>query len=319
MTSFVLHIDFSINIENKRYFPIPELGNSKYRIRVPDGSFEIPLSKEIFVTIKNKKIFINKKEYKINQNQVSREDLSILSSSKEIDKKISTLNKNIQLALDIIKKSSPELHHTLMNFTQRIIPINEKNIVSYSMQILPGYSSINIYERDFLDLMDDLLHENGHHYMNIFLNIDDLIIEDDEKIYYLPWRDSLRPIRGIYHAYFTFYWAFKLYYSLYENLHLLQNIYPFSQVEIKKIYKRALEEWYMLKMSEENLKLSYSEGKILKEGYKLITIISNDLDRYSAKILILSQTLEKIDKVMSHNLNEFIQELKEKFSLYSLE
>jgi len=82
------------------------------------------------------------------------------------------------------------------------------------MQSLPGYSSLNMFDRDQIDLMDDLLHENGHHYLNTFLNHQDLINEDDDKIYYSPWRKALRPVRGIYHATFTFFWALELFYQL---------------------------------------------------------------------------------------------------------
>ncbi|EQC52563.1 hypothetical protein [Bacteriovorax sp. DB6_IX] len=80
-------------------------------------------------------------------------------SSKELDSDLDHFKSKIELALSIIKEANPALYTTFINFTKVIIPINEKGIVSYSMQSLPGFSSINTFERDFLDLLDDLLHE----------------------------------------------------------------------------------------------------------------------------------------------------------------
>lgn len=135
-------------------------------------------------------------------------ELSLMTHSM---KEMKDFSQKIEVALKVIKKYSPDSWDRFGAFTEVIIPIKQSEFVSYSHQELPGFSMINLYDRDFVDLMDDLLHENGHHHLNYYLNISKLIDEPDDLIYYSPWRRTLRPLRGIYHAYFTFFWAFKLF------------------------------------------------------------------------------------------------------------
>jgi HEXXH motif-containing protein len=62
-----------------------------------------------------------------------------------------------------------------------------------------------VFDRDDLDLIDDLIHENSHHHLNLLLRKQVLYRGDQNReIFYSPWRRSLRPLRGILHATFTF-------------------------------------------------------------------------------------------------------------------
>lgn len=176
----------------------------------------------------------------------------------------------IELALKLIKIYSPTSWDRFNAFTEAIIPINAPELVSYSHQELPGYSMINLYHRDFVDLLDDLLHENGHHHLNYYLNLGKLIEEPKELDYFSPWRNSPRPLRGIYHAYFTFFWAYNLFRDLIINQNQEQSFYQFSKVEWQKIYTRAVEEYYMLDFSFEDLKRARKKGLIHPEGWSLI-------------------------------------------------
>lgn len=198
-----------------------------------------------------------------------------------------TFVKNINKALDRIKKYAPHLFNTFKSFSHTIIPVNEEGIVSYSMQSLPGYSSINLFNRDQIDLMDDLLHENGHHYLNTYLNFEELINEDDDKIYYSPWRKALRPIRGIYHATFTFYWALELFASLNKA-----NAQEFTKDEKIKIKTRFIEEFLMLEYCEKDLKHAFKNKKINKNGWALI------------------QELYQLIKNYKHDVGSTLNELK---------
>lgn len=186
--------------------------------------------------------------------------------------------KRIAKALDILKTYSPESYLSFTFFTHSIIPIKDKKIVSYSSQKLPGYSVINLYHRDFIDLLDDLLHENGHHHLNYYLNHTHLIYEDNDKIFYSPWRKQLRPIRGIYHATFTFYWAFVLFKDLAIGLENDKiNYYKFTKKQIYKIHFRFLEEYLMLTYSYDDLIVALQMGKITKKGFNLISLIKKEL------------------------------------------
>ena len=53
--------------------------------------------------------------------------------------------------------------------------------------------------------IDDVIHENSHHHLNLLLRKHIMYHGDrNQQIFYSPWRRSLRPLRGILHAAFTF-------------------------------------------------------------------------------------------------------------------
>lgn len=185
-------------------------------------------------------------------------------------KEFKSFSSRIELALKLIKFYSPTSWERFNAFTEVIIPINAEELVSYSHQELPGYSMINLYHRDFIDLLDDLLHENGHHHLNYYLNLDKLIEEPKELDYFSPWRNSPRPLRGIYHAFFTFFWAYNLFRDLIVNAKNPQSLYQFSKAEWKKIHYRVIEEYYMLTFSYEDLKKAKRKGLIHQEGWELV-------------------------------------------------
>ncbi len=105
----------------------------------------------------------------------------------------------------IIQDAWPEGHDVLALLTTRIIPLKAQGVVSFSYRHRPGLSFINCFDRDNLDLIDDLIHENSHHHLNLLLRKQILYHGDrNQQIFYSPWRRSLRPLRGILHAAFTF-------------------------------------------------------------------------------------------------------------------
>lgn len=104
-----------------------------------------------------------------------------------------------------IETAWPEGHAILALLTSRIVPLKAKGVVSFSYRHRPGLSFINCFDRDNLDLIDDLIHENSHHHLNLLLRKYVMYDGDHhQQIFYSPWRRSLRPLRGILHATFTF-------------------------------------------------------------------------------------------------------------------
>ena len=104
-----------------------------------------------------------------------------------------------------IQEAWPEGQEVLALLTTRIIPLKAKGVVSFSYRHRPGLSFINCFDRDNLDLIDDLIHENSHHHLNLLLRKHVMYHGDhNQQIFYSPWRRSLRPLRGILHATFTF-------------------------------------------------------------------------------------------------------------------
>ncbi|MBH0194602.1 MAG: hypothetical protein HP494_03160 [Nitrospira sp.] len=111
----------------------------------------------------------------------------------------------ISLAWQMIQSAWPEGAGVLALLTSRIVPLKAKGVVSFSYRHRPGLSFINCFDRDNLDLIDDVIHENSHHHLNLLLRKYVMYHGDHhQQIFYSPWRRSLRPLRGILHATFTF-------------------------------------------------------------------------------------------------------------------
>ncbi|MDP3596530.1 MAG: HEXXH motif-containing putative peptide modification protein, partial [Nitrospirota bacterium] len=113
--------------------------------------------------------------------------------------------KRINQAWTVIQAAWPEGHEVLALLTDRIVPLKAKGVVSFSYRHRPGLSFINCFDRDNLDLIDDVIHENSHHHLNLLLRKYVMFHGDrNQQVFYSPWRCSLRPLRGILHATFTF-------------------------------------------------------------------------------------------------------------------
>lgn len=111
----------------------------------------------------------------------------------------------ITRAWETIRLAWPDGHDVLALLTNRIIPLHARGVVSFSYRHRPGLSFINCFDRDNLDLIDDVIHENSHHHLNLLLRKNLMYRGDhNQQIFYSPWRRSQRPLRGILHATFTF-------------------------------------------------------------------------------------------------------------------
>jgi HEXXH motif-containing protein len=112
---------------------------------------------------------------------------------------------HMRRALAVLEQAWPAGNECLELLTSRIVPLKASGVVSFSYRHQPGLSFINCFDRDHLDLIDDLVHENSHHHLNLLLR-KYLLYRDDcnREMFYSPWRRTLRPIRGILHASFTF-------------------------------------------------------------------------------------------------------------------
>lgn len=240
--------------------------------------------------------------------------LSLLSRDKKTDQRLPDFTKKTDRALQIIKILAPDCYLAFSFFTHTIIPIQEDGVVSYSLQALPGISLINYYDRDFVDLIDDLIHENGHHLLNAYLNQTELIIEDSEQIYFSPWRRALRPIRGIYHGVYTFHWGFKLFFELASKIDQVE----LDTAERAKIIFRALEEHLLLGLCEEQIHHAFEESKILPEGMELMKVIFTDLKEKKNAITELQNTLKSLSSDSYQEYLELKTQVEIAFKNYQL-
>lgn len=320
-----------ITLESFLYRPFENIGDSKKIIHLKSMEYCFNIDAEASDIISIDHIDFQKKEIEltIDEAPFSLKICKVKNTALDFPEVVGHFkiishdpNDNVQTrfkdALQIIKLCGPELFQLVVNFSKYFIPINEPGIVSYSMQSLPSFSSINVYERDFLDLIDDIVHENGHHYLNTILNQEELLEEqeeelnEDEKIYFSPWRKALRPIRGIYHGTFTFYFALKLFCTLKKSLPVTHEIktilknYGDLDSFINKINKRIVEEYTLLNMCLRPLEQAKNNKKITTRGMDIVKWV---FELVALEKEVYLNSLAEVEK--NQNNQVFLKDLKQ--------
>ena len=181
-------------------------------------------------------------------------------------------NKMIQVQkaneyLEVLWSEGFELYKLL---TDKVHIVQSNGLVSYSHFHEQGISYINFIDRDILESVDDLIHENSHHHLNLILKKYKIIKKDSkEDIFYSPWRKSLRPLYAILHATFTFSYGALLFYNLakYEN-------WTFD-IDKERVYFRFIEETLAVAYSLVDLQWAIKNGHFTKKGINLIQNLTN--------------------------------------------
>ncbi len=315
-----------VDFDKAIYLPLENIGDNDHQIYLRENKFFINLPREDFALLSLEQFNLPYRGMEINLDEqtetckISEVKSSLIFNQFKLIHNINSQNL-FSDAFKIIELVSIDLLNTVQNFSETFVLINEPGIVSFSMQGLPAFSSINVFERDFLDLIDDIIHENGHHYLNAILNQEELINEDDEKIYFSPWRQALRPIRGIYHATFTFYFALQIFCQIKKSflnpdvLAILKK-YQESKFSLQKINKRIVEEYEMLGHTRKFIDHAYKKKKITLRGYEVISWIYELIDmcegEYKQSIIELKE--DKSNDIFFNSLND----LNDKIGHYSL-
>ncbi|MAF79143.1 MAG: hypothetical protein CME60_13360 [Halobacteriovoraceae bacterium] len=324
---------FHLQLSNKKwnpsgpvaYRPVPELGEGSFGIYLGKNNDFYPLPENIeasvlpvikynpldqFIHIDLEGEILEIRSVEIHKNQFNQSPVLLMNAELYNHSQKQILIDKFVKANQIISELCPSLYTRLLQFTDYVVPLETEELVSYSMKVLPKHSMINLFNRDLVDLVDDLLHENGHHYLNGLLEgEEELIFEDDEKIFFSPWRRSLRPIRGIYHGVLTFYWAYRLFKELSLSDQLSEY---FSSEEKDKIYFRLLEEEFLLNACQEELDKAFQMNKITDYGKSFYESIYEELNEDRS----LCEKIESnLDKASLDKLNSLKQDVLSKKDL----
>lgn len=162
--------------------------------------------------------------------------------------------KQIKLADKILAEIWSEGYELFKILTDRINLVKSQNLVSYSHFHEPGISYINIIDRDLMDTVDDLVHENAHHHLNLLLKKYKLRHhKETDPVFYSPWRMTLRPLYGIFHAVFTFTYGAELFRQIVNSN--------------SKLISAEHKDWARYRFCEEVLKNAYSLEDLNLTGY----------------------------------------------------
>ena len=177
-------------------------------------------------------------------------------------------------ALDLVRETWDEAHREVLSHTHVVIPLRERDVVSTSLPARPGVSYINLEGKSLVSLADDLLHETAHHRLHSFEEIHRLDEDDGEPRYHSPWRRSLRPLRGILHATYTFTWRAELLSRLQRSSRRLPRVW---------IGRELRREVGMLKHSLRDLADADGRGLLTREGSHIRKALDRRVKQIAAR------------------------------------
>lgn len=196
----------------------------------------------------------------------------------------------ISRALTVIERAWPEGYRLLARLINRIVPLKARGVVSFSYRHRPGLSFINVFDRDDLDLIDDLVHENSHHHLNLLLRKAVLYRGDrNQEIFYSPWRRSLRPLRGILHATFTFTMGAILFERLSSwkargEGREARDGTSLTEQQLLRARSRCLEEVASVRYSLRDLAYARRRGWLTPAGWGLIRTLRREINKVEKRI-----------------------------------
>lgn len=202
--------------------------------------------------------------------------------------------------LEIFWKDGYDLFKLL---TDKIHIVQSNGLVSYSHFQEQGISYINFIDRDLLESIDDLIHENSHHHLNLILKKYKLIKKElKEDIFYSPWRKTLRPLYGIFHATFTFSYGALLFYNISKSAE-----WTFLNLDkqfLDRAYFRFVEETLYVEYSLFDLRWAIGKGYFTTKGIELI----ENLESYNRECILYLPNVLKMIK--SKELKKEIQSIQ---------
>lgn len=137
--------------------------------------------------------------------------------------------RRLEAALAVVDAAWPSAGRAIRIRTRLIVPLEEPGLVSYSLAARPGVTFLNLRGKRLVDLADDLLHETGHHALHTIERRTPIVRGSTagasghlgqpgqlpgEPRYWSPWRRSLRPVRGLVHACYTFAFRAELFHRI---------------------------------------------------------------------------------------------------------
>lgn len=219
----------------------------------------------------------------------------------------------IQKANEYLEVLWPEGFNLYKLLTDKVHIIQSNGLVSYSHFHEQGISYINFIDRDILESVDDLIHENSHHHLNLILKKYKLIKKDiKEDIFYSPWRKSLRPLYAILHATFTFSYGALLFYHIAKSENWVY--IELSENHRQRAYFRFIEETFSVAYSLYDLQAACNKGHFTAKGESLI----KSLARYNQECMsYLPEIKTKIlSKEKKQELDLIKKNLEQKRKMY---
>ncbi|MCE9499925.1 MAG: hypothetical protein K8R21_05425 [Leptospira sp.] len=274
-----------------------------------DNSLAEIISKNPFFTRDKKQSLLEFRLYRKNPKTTGDNNSYINRKTPgRILRKLDQAEKNLSL----LWKEGYERYRLL---TDKIIIVKSKDLVSYSHFHEPGISYLNLIDRTNLDAVDDLVHENAHHHLNLILKKYRIIAKEDKReIFYSPWRDSLRPLYAILHSVFTFSFGADLFREILYSGNFGKS--SLNKQDLDRARFRFIQESISTNYSLSDLQWGIENGYFTGKGILLI----RKLKKMNSDCLSLCQKTEREIRKKEFRLaiRNFDETLKEKRKHYRI-
>jgi HEXXH motif-containing protein len=195
-------------------------------------------------------------------------------------------------ALALVDRAWPAAGGWLRRRTTMVVPLEEAGTVSYSQMVRPGLSYIVTRGKRIVQLADDLVHENAHHELHLREQLGALERSDGSPVLYSPWRRSLRPVRGLLHACFTFLRRAELFLRLLDCGPRRPELRRGSMAGAMFLARGVLEEMAALEFSLTDLK-RIGRYDLTAAGRVLLDEMTADLDRLAPEVAVIRNRLRR--------------------------
>jgi len=201
--------------------------------------------------------------------------------------------RRFEQALALIDAGWPAAGRWVRRRTVKVVPLIEPGTVSYSLRARPGVSFICTARKTILQLADDLVHENAHHELHWREALGELERSDGSPAYYSPWRRSMRPLRGIVHACFTFLRRAELFERLLASAER-RGGRGTRAADLLLLRRGLLEERSALEFSLMDLNRAELGGELTSGGRLLLNEMREDFNRLNRSTDALRNRLRRV-------------------------
>jgi hypothetical protein len=205
------------------------------------------------------------------------------------DKDLAYCKNYILEAIEVIKQSSSDMSVELSDHVS-LIYVPKGDISSYVgagsgvkyFGVLFITAPCSEYD-PLLYFFDLIAHELSHTHLNIIMGLDSIVLNDSSERYLSPARNTLRPMKGIFHAHFVFYRLIYMYLKAEKVFNPNNESLP-KNISVEELdasigvlpweYKRRLVAWiHKFKQGEEIIR---KHAKLTKIGEQLFDKMSEN-------------------------------------------
>ncbi|MGQ3888476.1 aKG-HExxH-type peptide beta-hydroxylase [Legionella sp. CNM-1927-20] len=168
-----------------------------------------------------------------------------LQASTPIPSKLEQFQSDVKEAVQLITAADSKFAHEIETFVSTLYLVDSKvNVGATSPKffgaIYLSLPSSNLADYSMLFLLELLIHETSHLFLNTIIAYDPLILNEETERFNSPIRTDLRPLLGIYHATFVLSRVLRLFKKI-KELNLFSNhlILTEAIINLAKKYEAA--------------------------------------------------------------------------------